>query len=148
MTRSLVCLAALFSLTACGPSPETELQQFRDNFGPFEDCGSTSPGQCGDDYETEEALAVGACLQEAYDTCTATEATLIRPTVEGDPITWTFFVVPAGEGCDVVRFTDTTQDAFGPNEMTRERCAGVVVGDAEETCPGFDAEECQAELVY
>ncbi len=147
MTRFISLSLSLVALTACGQTPEAELDQFRENFGAFEDCGFVTLGQCGSG-DSSELLTAGACLEAALADCTPSEATIVRPTIEGDPITTTYFVVPGASACEVVRFTDTTQDAFGDGEMLRERCDGVEVVDTDPTCPMVEATECRPELVY
>ncbi|MCB9680570.1 MAG: hypothetical protein H6733_03790 [Alphaproteobacteria bacterium] len=117
---------------------EAVLLDFEDDAGvSFEDCGSFAySGQCfGSDPDTEG----GGCLVDAFGACTPARYSVRFVTVEGDPITNHYYVVPTGSGCGVVSFRDTSKDSFSDVDLVREDCGGV---DLLNTCPGVTLSAC------
>lgn len=145
MIRSFALVLSVLSLAACGPTPEAELEQFRENFGPFEDCGSVRIGICD---QQAELFALGTCLQTALEGCIPAEGSIVRTTIEGDLVPSNYFVVQRGESCELVAFTDTTEDAYGAGEMVREVCDSIEVDETDPECTQVEASECRPELVY
>jgi hypothetical protein len=93
----------------------------------FESCGTVTAGQCSEWAASPDDEAVMACFTDGLAACTPVRLTQTRPTIEGDPIRETYFVVPRGGDCTVVRFVDTTEDAYGPQQVYRYDCPAATV---------------------
>lgn len=85
-------------------------------------CGSyeVSQGDFGSDMTEFDGRQ--RCLLDAFEAGTAASLSITTPTVEGDPIEEQYTVV--GRRLVEVR-TDTTEDEFGPKEVTTQRCTGL-----------------------
>ncbi|MCB9746639.1 MAG: hypothetical protein H6740_28950, partial [Alphaproteobacteria bacterium] len=106
----------------------------------FQDCGHYELGQCGDEAITEAEQAVVDCILDAQAGCAPAHAWFSRPTIEGDPITTHWFVLPEDEGCSISMITDTREDAFGAPAVWHQRCDEV---EALERCPWLENGDCE-----
>ncbi|MFF5291129.1 DUF4362 domain-containing protein [Paractinoplanes globisporus] len=80
------------------------------------DCGTFVLGQ-------GEKLPAGttSCLLDAARAGRPAQLRVTRPTTEGDPIPFTYTVRTDGK---IELVTDTRQDKFGPQRITRDICTG------------------------
>lgn len=130
-------------LVGCKPDFDTITHDWALESGlAFTDCGDVELGQCSVSLGLAPQTIV--CLQEGYAACEAVRARITQDSVEGDPITEVWYVVPADDGtCSLMGFRDTTLDEFGPQEITRFTCAGLT---PVENCPWFETDGCSDPL--
>ncbi len=122
--RLLGAMLACCTLAACGPpSPVPQPTAWRTDPGPAAtatliDCGTF-------DLPQGESLPepAGRCLAEAVRSGRPARLTVTSPTTEGAPIPVTY---TAGADGRVEVVTDSRQDGFGPQEITRQICTGPV----------------------
>lgn len=131
----------LFVVLACGKAtPEETIADWVEEQGvDFRDCGALSFDPCtGAGIDPTDQTLIN-CITGAWASCEAASLEVSEPTIEGDPILTTYFVVPTDEGCAVTRFIDSTRDAFGDGLLHQYTCADLVeLGE----CPGVGAEGC------
>lgn len=146
--RGSLLLSALFwvagPLGGCGEDLDAKVQDHLDQNAAtdYRDCGATTIGPCGRFKPDGAQKQLFSCLLDAFNKCQPARGRITQPTVEGDPIVSVYFVEPAGSGerCRITRFADTTADSFGPQEITRRSCVGLV---ARNDCGGVpQAEPC------
>ncbi len=92
------------------------------------DCGTFDLGQ----GETVPESA-SRCLVDAVRTKRAARLAVSEPTVEGDPIRYTYTAY-AGGGLEVV--LDSRHDGFGPKAVTTQTCSGVDLREGRLTTSG------------
>jgi len=108
----------------------------------FQNCGTVDLGHCLETLEfVENRENVLQCLVNSSTTCLAARGKLSRATVEGDPIFYTYFIVPNDKGCSVVRFVDTTHDDFGKHKVLQYSCDKLT--RSADSCPPLS--ECGTE---
>lgn len=130
----------LLALCACAEDYDALVDDWVASTGQtFSDCGAVELGQCSGQDETVEAPEAISCLLEAFAACEPVRADITRPTIEGDPILSTFFVLPEGEGCGLVVFIDSREDAFGSQEIDRYACTELTEATA---CPWYEYGGC------
>lgn len=103
-------LSACLALVACGgpdPSPQASGAT---------DCGTFTLSQ-GEQFPE----AAARCLIDAASAGRPARLQVTRPTVEGDPIPITY---TSGEDGRVEVVTDSRQDKWGQQVITRETCTG------------------------
>ena len=131
----------LFALLSCkDPPPADRIAEWVEEQGiDFRDCGGLALGQCVDGAADPADQVLINCITGAFASCDAATFELSQPTIEGDRITTTWFVVPTEAGCTVTQFTDNTQDAFGDGLLHQYTCTGLV---ESADCPWLGAEGC------
>lgn len=109
---------------------------------------------CGREYFDERAACCGPrtagyeCLVAALRACTPARFAVARGTVEGDPIFFDYFVVPAeaGDGCRVMVMTDSSQDAFRDQTLSAVQttfCGSAALSiEAGQDCPRLELGDC------
>ena len=120
-------VAAVFATAGCGDTAsDTEpIEAFRTNSGlSFAECPEVQVQYnflCTDAYAAAED-----CLNDGFATCSPTHLRQTVQTVEGDPVYYHLFVVPSGDSCSVVVFSDNRADEFaGETRVRRTDCEGV-----------------------
>lgn len=126
MRTFLACLsAAAVAVLAAGcssPSLEDTVQDFLDSRSlTVTDCGTANL----DETCTDQAAPEVQCFIDALATCEPTRLTLVQSTIEGDPITTVYVLLPEDPECGVEIFIDTTQDQFGEKRITEKQCPGM-----------------------
>ncbi|WP_433290732.1 DUF4362 domain-containing protein [Actinoplanes sp. CA-030573] len=94
------------------------------------DCGTFTLDQ-GQEFPRDAAR----CLVGAANDNRGAYLRVTRPSTEGDPIPMTYRAMADGR-VEVV--TDTRQDQFGPQRITRELCSAPAVTDAGIEFAGCD----------
>ena len=134
----------IFVILACGKAtPDEAIADWVEEQGlSFRDCGALEFDQCtGEAIEPTDQTLIN-CITGAWASCEAASLEVSEPTIEGDPILTTYFVVPTDEGCELTRFIDSTQDAFGDGLLHQYTCTDLTeLGE----CPGLSAEGCVEE---
>lgn len=120
-------LLFLVVLLGCGErtdlSYEELLDEHRDAYGPFVQCGVES-------LPCEEGPgAAEACLANGIASCTPVEHLSFE---ENDALTT--FVTPAGDSCEIIVFRELGRDAIGA-DFRRERCESVDI--SQGSCINF-----------
>jgi hypothetical protein len=125
--RILVMAVACVALAACG-EPSSSPQPAAPSASAVTDCGTFTLSQ-------GERLAEQAarCLVEAVQAGRPARLKVTRPTTEGDPIPVTY---TAGADGRIEVVTDSRQDEFGEQTITRATCTGPVA------TPGLDFADC------
>jgi hypothetical protein len=134
MSRNLRLGLPLFALLgACG---QKDLQTLADEHATstrlsYKDCGQVKSQSCSTWQPGVAERQVIACLLDAWASCQPARAWLTQPTVEGDPIKTVVFVETGGTDlCQAVVFTDTTEDDFGPQQLTKRTCSSLKANPA------------------
>jgi len=134
-------LGAAACVAGCATASfEARVQRFIDETGAtFSDCGAIAQDPtCDADGNPDPAAA---CFVNAFFKCTPVRADQTLTTVEGDPISIVYLVVPDQDGsCHVETFYDATQDSFGSGEIEQSSCEGARLA---ELCGGVATEKCQ-----
>jgi hypothetical protein len=113
--RRILLLPAVLALAAC--SPDDTRQAAEPPRPATVDCGTFDLKLSG-----ENPGAAGRCLIDAVTARQPARLEIIRNTDEGDPISTTY--QSAGDG-RVEIVTDTRQDRFGPQRITRTTCTAI-----------------------
>ena len=118
MKRIAGPILALLALAACDGStaPPPSAAAGSSSAAAVTDCGTFELGQ-GDGMPE----AATRCLVEAVRDGSPARLQVTRPTTEGDPIPVTY---TAGADGRVEVLTDSRQDKFGPQTITRQFCTG------------------------
>jgi hypothetical protein len=129
---ALLLLAAV--LAGCGPgSLDDQVASFvADTGATIVDCGRVEVSCSGvvpEPFPAAEQAAL-ACARAC-----GTRIVVTTFTIEGDRIHAAFVRVPEAGGCTTTRFYDTRDDAFGPRQLTQQRCEGFAVDPANVCIP-------------
>jgi hypothetical protein len=128
-------------IASCAPpSLNVTLERFEGESGlTFADCGDTiADSNC--EEPGDDAQEAAQCLLDAWSTCTPARLSIFYTTIEGDPITSVFYVLPTEDGCGIVRFFDNSQDAYsGDQGITRSTCSSL---EPANNCPWLAEDDC------
>ena len=125
------------SFMGCSSSTlEGKVTEFINETGQsFESCGSiTVDPMC----ESPQSAAAD-CLANGFSECKPVRLDLTIYTIEGDPIYYTYLVVPGNGSCSIEYFVDTREDAFGPQEINQFTCEKL---ELVESCQSIAVDEC------
>ena len=121
MSKSLIALALLLACSACGQSAQSqEPPASFENRSRLASCGDIEFTAAGEVIPTSAV----ECMNEARSAGTGAELVVRRWTVEGDPITEYYRVVPPDPGIEI--FADNTRDRFGQRGWVHQRCPRAV----------------------
>jgi hypothetical protein len=129
-------LAACGLLAGCGlmPSPDVVFVNapaaVRER-APLPACGVETIRASSDADNNVEGRR---CLWSAYQEHRPAEFVTTRPTVEGDPITYIYRVLPDGE---VEVFVDSTRDAWSAKTWLRLACPQLALDVSAQAQPAF-----------
>ena len=127
MSKSLIALALLLACSACGQSPPASFE----NRSRLTSCGDveftlgvipTSVVRTADGGVIPTSAV--ECMNEARSAGTGAELIVRKRTVEGDPFTEYYRVVPPDPGIEI--FADYTQDKFGQRGWVHQQCPRAV----------------------
>lgn len=138
--RHLLPLACL-GLVACGTSLADIVRQHRAQSGlAYRDCGVVDRSN----LECPHSLSLAEqCMRDAFTHCDPAEAAITQYSVEGDPVPEHWFIEPTAGGCRVVRFTDSSQDAFKGDYADLERFdCQFLPAPADPSCPYLTPSGC------
>ena len=127
MSKSLIALALLLACSACGQAAPASFE----NRSRLASCGDVEI-PLGVIPTSAVVTAEGGviptsaveCMNEARSAGTGAELVVRRWTVEGDPITEYYRVVPPDPGIEI--FADDTRDRFGQRGWVHQRCPRAV----------------------
>jgi hypothetical protein len=97
--------------------------------GPAPTAIPSGPIACGEEmagYNQSLDAEARACFWAAYEQHRPASFTTIKPTIEGDPISWTYRVL---EGGAVEITVDSTKDKFGSGEIVVMDCPDLIRTD-------------------
>ena len=87
--------------------------------------------ECGTlEYRLDGACPDAATALQCFNSAAQPHIEVVYSTIEGDPIYEHFFIDTNGP----VLITDTREDDFGPQEITRAECAAVEILESEVGC--------------
>ena len=146
--RLLFLVVALGTLPGCGQDLEGIVNEYIAHRGDvFPLCGSIQTTQCSTWQPTAADQKVIVCLASGMLSRAPARANFTMPTVEGDPIRKVVLVQPEPDyTVNVILFTDTTSDEFGPQQITRTRCDILTI---DYNCGGLLVpHQCDLPVVY
>lgn len=130
VTRTATAVWALGTLVGCAEEPEPEptaadiIEAEIDGVA-LDNCGTieTDVTNCNQEAPPADVAPLLECILDAWAECRPARLSFESGSVEGvvNPKTW--LVIPVGDSCKLVRYTDWTMDPFGGCKLLRSECA-------------------------